>query len=127
MRHGSGTASFDLSDTDPPLDTVDSILSVATSVLVDYASESGHSRIERMARWIVLNLGDVDTYSIITRVGSITHHELERSSVWRVGEQVGATTNVATREGRRDPQALRHEDARAMAVALFRAVEEAED
>jgi len=131
MRHGSGSGHFDLSDADlsygeAPIDTVDTIVTVATSVLVDYADESGCSRIERMARWIILNFGHHDAWSIVTRVGGITHRELERASVWCVGQQLGVTTNVATREERRDPQAISHDDARAIAAALIRAVEEAE-
>ncbi len=52
---------FDLSDAGEPVDGVDSILDVAVEVLGEYAPDSGNTRIERMARWILLNVGGIPT------------------------------------------------------------------
>ena len=47
---------FDFSDA-PPIDGVREVLDVAVSVLRDYSPNFGNTRIERMARWLILNLG----------------------------------------------------------------------
>lgn len=126
MRHGSGTAHLDLSDVEPPIDTIDAILTVAGEVLADYGADPGATRIERMARWIALNFGYHDVGVETEHVGLLTHYALDHASVWRVGSAVGMTTEVSTRAQRLNPKPLSLDEARAVSAALVRAVEEAE-
>lgn len=50
---------FDLTDIDPPEDTLDDVLAIAAEVLAEYGEdvESQRTRIARMAQWLVLNVG----------------------------------------------------------------------
>lgn len=49
---------FDLSDVpDHAIDSLDSILDIASQVLYEYGPEAGDTRIERMARYLVLMFG----------------------------------------------------------------------
>ena len=61
MRHGSGTAHFDLTDVPDPrereLDGVDAILALAAEVINEFGSDPGDTRIERLARFVVGRLG----------------------------------------------------------------------
>ena len=123
MRFGSRNG-FDLTDVEDPIDCVDQILDVAGDVLRDYGNECGQTRIERMARWIALNLGGPPYES--KRAGGLEKiilgtgdHDL---AVLRAGhffgiEQDGVTIIV----GR---SAL---EARSLAVALMRCAEHAEE
>jgi hypothetical protein len=58
MRYGHGSAAFDVTDAQP-IDRLDEILNVAAGVLEDHGPDHGNTRIERMARWIALNVGEV--------------------------------------------------------------------
>lgn len=56
-----GKNTFDLSDVEAPqIDTLDDVIKVAASVLEDYGDKQGGTRIERMARWLVYNVGLFD-------------------------------------------------------------------
>lgn len=49
---------FDLSDAGP-IDGLEAILDVAVDVVRDYAPGPGHTRIERLARYVLYTLGNV--------------------------------------------------------------------
>lgn len=123
MRYG-GDNEFDTSDTETVVvDKIDTLLDdVVVSVLQDYGPDPGDTRVERMARWLALNLGG-PPYDI-EQSGNLERTRLDHGSitVLRVGEkfmidQGGLTMIVAE---------AAHE-ARCLAVALLRAAENSED
>ncbi len=121
MRLGSDSAQFDLSDADsPPVDRLDAVLAIAGEILEEYGSDPGATRVERLARWVTLNFG---APSESERAGCISHYACGAYSAWRVGEYVGLSVKHADY---RNPEPISLEDARALATALVRAVEEAE-
>lgn len=111
-----------------PIDSLDQVLDVAASVLEDYAPEAAdgrHTRIDRMARWITLNMGSP---IVCEEAGGIVRHALscnpggvptELISVWRVGNTVGIECAGPVKK-------LSYQAARDLAAALIRAVEAAE-
>jgi len=114
---------FDLSDIEPPIDTLDDVLDIAAGVLADYGGERGDSRIERLARWIAANVGG-EPYSVKTieqHCDRVEPHEYAYAVV-RVGSLFGVDTGqdeVAT-------IAVWPEGARAFAVGLLRLSERAD-
>ncbi len=138
MRLGDNDNHFDLSDAGlpdlPPIDRLDGALDVAASVLRDYGPDPGNTRIERLARYVSLNLGDEPC---LAQAGAVTHWVVSfprqtrpgvpplegRVDVWRVGEHVGLQLDV---QNDRSVAALSPDLARAVAIALLRAAERAE-
>lgn len=122
MRHGTGTAQFDTTDVDdsPPIDRIDDVLTIAASVLEDYGPDPGATRIERMARWLLLNVGSLP---LCERAGAISRFRVEKLHVVRVGDKVGITVPASSWS---NATHVPHEQARELAVALLRAVEQAE-
>ncbi len=57
MRAGSDSGKFDLSDVGA--DSLDDVLSVAAEIQYEYGLCQGNTRIERLARYLALNLGEV--------------------------------------------------------------------
>lgn len=101
------------------IDSVSEVLAVATEVLQEYGDVPGDSRIERMARWVVLNLGvEVDEAHLgsVSRVR--TTDGLQR--VWRIGSLVGIDY-IGSNQG--DGNA---DTARQLAKALLICVERSE-
>lgn len=118
---GSVHGKFDLSDVGvecPPIDKLDALLDAVAEVLDENAPDPGRTRVERMARWLALNVGGAP-YAPAYTSGAISKFQLaDGFEVWRVGEHV----------------VVEHDDhglnitsqARAIAVAILRAVELAE-
>lgn len=109
---------FDLSDVLRPVDRLDAVLDVAAEVSAEYGDQPGHTRIERMARYLALNLGG-EPYA---REGA---GSLERYLVRNV-EVVRASNVLAMRVAGAMSDKLTPADARAIAIALLRAAERAE-
>lgn len=112
----------------PPVDRVDSVLDVACSVLADYGSGPGATRIERLARWIAANL---DASPTLEQTGWVSRFWCARSRtpgeerkdlvVWRIGSLICVEV-----DGTRSDE-LTADEARELATVLFRAAEKAED
>lgn len=113
MRLGDGNQ-FDVSDADAPVDAIDAILDVAAEVLGEYGPEQGQTRIERLARWVALRVGDVtlERGEVLERVHGISVRAggpYDDDRVW--------VTSV---------RAMCADDARALACLLLRAAERAD-
>jgi hypothetical protein len=113
---------FELTDLEPPVDTLDGVLDVAAEVLAEYGGERSDSRIERMARWIAANVGG-EPYQMTETSGAMAKAVMPRCAIWRVGEQFGFEA--------KDTEIILHmaetpAEARAVAVAILRAVDLAE-
>lgn len=127
MRYG-GSNDFDVSDVPdgelPVIDSIDGILDVAREVLGDYGGVHGNTRIERMARWLAANIAappfttEKPTDDLVRyRVHEHAHNLLRVGGIYAVEEQkTGVTTGIA----------VGSEGAHSFAVALMRAVEEAD-
>jgi hypothetical protein len=114
---------FDFSDvedtlTDAPLlhDRLDAVLDIAVTVLADYAPDFGNTRLERMARYLMLNLGGEPT---LEKAGALARFSGDEVEVLRAGEHIAVHVD-GLRAGRTPEQA------RALAVMLLRAAELAE-
>ena len=131
MRHHRNQNHFDLSDTqgesrsggggdhrEQVVDSLNDILDVAASVLADYGTTAGNTRIERLARYLVGTLGgepDMPT----RRLGAtdVQFNPSDAAAVWTEGPLVGVLASGS----------LEPDQARAVVVALVRAIETAED
>jgi hypothetical protein len=111
---------FDFSDT-PPVDGVREILDVAVSVLQDYDPEHGFTRIERMARWILLNLREGLKEEHLGLVSVITTSDLR--SVQRVDSQIA----VSIGSGLATQPPLSAQTARELATGLYLCAQRVED
>ena len=113
---------FDFSDVGVTVaeDTLDDVLDVAVEVLQDYVHFHGSSRIERMARWLVMNLGS-EPYGYI-RAGAVEQYTVDPDLVVsRMGSKIGITSNkrcIAIPEEGTDARR-----AMATAIACIRAAE----
>lgn len=120
MRLG-GKNDFDVTDVDAPaIDSLDGVLDVAGDVLRDYGPDPGRTRIERMARFIALNLGGAPYSS--TRVGTVERCRLDHGvTIIRSGEKFALEQGGMT-------LVVGHAafEARALAVALLRCAENAD-
>jgi hypothetical protein len=98
--------------------TVRQTIDIAVSVMEDYGEAGADTRIARLARWVILNLG-VDVYK--RELGCIAHIGTDAKGVaaLQVGGSVALLTQAPT-------QSLSYESARQLATALFIAVERAE-
>jgi hypothetical protein len=124
---------FDVSDVpvDPPVDRLDGALDVAVDVLRDYGGDPGMTRVERLARYLALNLGG-EPYGY-QQVGALAHWQVSfpkrqhhgealdgTVDVWVIGPNVGLELQIA--EGK-SGACLSPDLARGVAVALLRAAE----
>ena len=129
MRHD-----FDISDVFAPIDRIDAALDVAVEVLGEYGPDPGQSRIERLARFMMANIGG-EPYGF-KQVGSIANFQHDDVHVTRIGTQVfidptkvsEGPDKVANTWGRRKGCTFSSTpaQARAIAVMLLRAAELAE-
>lgn len=115
---------FDFSDVGLTVgeDSLDDVLGVAVEVLTEYGPHHGRSRIERLARWLVMNLGD-EPYGYV-RAGSIEQFTIDPDLVVsRVGSLVGVTSSKRT--GAMPEYGTDARRAMALAIAAIRASERA--
>lgn len=119
-KHGDGNQ-FDVSDVVQagPIDSIDGVLDVASSVLGDYGSDPGATRIERMARWIVHRVGDPVA---IASAGSLSKARTESG----IGALRCMDFVALAHEGKVVTPRLTPDEARELAVALLRMAELAE-
>ena len=110
---------FDVTDVPAPVDRIDAALDVAAEVLGEYGDHAGMTRIERLARYVALNLGD-EPY-IHQGAGSIERYGVRNVEVVRVAQVIGLRVAGGALSDKLTPA-----DARAIAVALLRAAERAE-
>lgn len=123
MRYGTDTTTFDITDIAPmtrAIDHVDDALSVAHSVLEDYAPEGGMSagRIERLARFVVGRMY-VDG-AVIVHAGAISTYVAGGISVARVGKRTSIRAGGAL-------LVMEPDQAGVASALLLRAHEDAED
>lgn len=85
MRLGTSGNNFDLSDVEPAVDSVDSILEIAGEVLVENSPDPGNTRIERLARWAIANLDPTVSFEV---VGAFAVCRTSSTMVSRIGERV---------------------------------------
>lgn len=139
MRHGSGTAQFDLSDADEvhpraPRDRHHEVLEVAARKLGELGGESSDD-VARLARWTLHNAGaPVD----VVRAGSISRYDVRKEPdsdavdgfvVWRVGSVVGLGDHRIGETGWDGTERVRKlspEKVRELMSALACALDEAE-
>ena len=106
------------------IDNVRDILDVAISVLRDHGRAPGDSRLERMARWLIMNLG-VQLQDEHARWMSRVYTSDSDLAASHVGDHVGLSARIATYEF--VAQALEPEKARQLATALLICAERAEE
>lgn len=104
---------------DGDYDNVRDIVNVAVDVLRDYGTACGDTRIERMARWITLNLA-VELHDVRAGAMATITTDDTRVLALQVGDHVGFRCDDVTRS-------LRKETARQLAVALLICVERSEN
>jgi hypothetical protein len=133
MRHGRNRNTFDLPsahgvrdasgdggahDARCGVDGLDEILNIASGVLADYGTTDGSTRIERLARYIVATLGgEPDVPTRRNGPHDVQFSPSDMAAVWTEGPFVGILASGA----------LEPDQARAVTVALVRAIETAED
>jgi len=114
------TNKFDLPEyTDYEVDNLDTVLDLAGSVLIENAPDPGNTRLERLARFIVSNLGGEPS---CTKSGQVENYWIgpptlnSQIKVLRVGEVFGlGSTDEFIK--------LNTNDAREVIVALLRILE----
>ncbi len=113
---------FDFSDA-PPVDGVREILDVAVSVLQDYDPNHGNSRIERMARWLLLNLreGLKEGHAGLVSQVTTTDRCVQRVGTQLIVSQVGDSNRLTTQP------VMTSGSARELATALYLCAERMED
>jgi hypothetical protein len=123
MRLG-GDNQFDTSELElADVDDLDGALNVAVEVLGEYGVEpDGHTRIERLARFVAFNLGD-DVRVVTAGLVSLAKFEWEAEDDW--GGQpmpcLGVVERVGSKIGvRRTALPLTSNGARKLAAALIR-------
>ena len=111
-------------------DRIEGVLSIAREVIDEHGDEHGWTRIERLARWIIHNVGWSVTEE---RAGSVSRLHLgpamngDTLSVIRASSFIGVETIGSTEE--RESRTIvvsSPEQARDLAAALYRAADQAE-
>lgn len=100
------------------LDSVEEVLTIAAEVVVENAPDPGNTRIERLSRWVIDIAGSVWTHDLV-RSGKLAMLSGEGWDVVVAGELVRVDM-VA-------PGSVSPSGARAIAAALLRAAEIAEE
>jgi hypothetical protein len=117
VRYGTDkpTTKFDLSDVDP-IDRLDDVLDVAAEVLLEHGPDHGNTRIERLARWVAYNVGEVPSLSRCAELarehGATVMTTLDQGRVYVTAQRARAMTPV---------------DARFFAAQILRAAARAEE
>lgn len=124
MRLGAQNK-FDLTDVDDiKLDSLDTVLDIAGEVLYENAPEPSNTRIERMARWLALNVGTPIPFQSAGECHKFTTGDVFSKTrfvdVLVVGELIGLCV------GGIDAAKISRQEAREIATALLRAVEYAD-
>lgn len=121
MRLGGAQNKFDLSDVEVQLDSLDTVLDIAGEVLYENAPEPGSTRIERMARWLALNVGTPIPFQSTGACHKFTTGDVFSKTrfvdVLVVGDMIGLCV------GGIHAAKISKQEAREIATALLRAVE----
>lgn len=104
-----------------PIDALDDAVDLAAEVLAEYGGSDGSTRIERLARWVLLRAGGEPLVHQVERAGAVARIKVEHGSILRVGDIVAVQV---AKDERHSPRDLRE-----LAVAALRMAEifESED
>lgn len=100
------------------VDLVQDILDLAVEVLRDHGAEPRGTPVERLARWVVFNLGVQVDQQVLGGLSRTFTDDGELAAV-QAGEHVGLS-------GRALARPMRSEQARQLATALFMSAERAD-
>ncbi len=110
----------DVAIAEPPIDTLDDVLAIAGEILTEYAGERG-TRIERLARWLVANVGGEPFHSF-KQIGPRCER-IQPSGTAYALLRAGGVFAIECPGGEQFGFAIGAAGARAFAVALLRAAE----